>query len=279
MNLSMMTYSVTRSPEFDLVKMLELTRELDMKGIDVCFADRLGKPVKELREIFDDYGIPVVCNTFGNNINSETMTQQDWFENLKKGLEEAAVLGAPAVMTPTPGVPGLPRNENRKRWIGVLGKGAGLAEEYKISLSIENFPGDSSPFVTAADLLEAVKDVPGLKITYDNGNAATGEDPAESFRMCAEHVVHAHFKDWDIAYEPAEGYRKMLDGKYYSPALIGEGAVDHASCIRAMDECGYEGCVNIEYEGDKYGPYAGIKKAAEYLRRIAENTKERKNDD
>ncbi len=73
-----------------------------------------------------------------------------------------------------------------------------------------------------------------------------------------------------MADEPADGYRRMLDGKYYRPALIGEGTVDHRACIQAMEECGYSGCVNIEYEGDKYNPYEGIRKAAKYLRRAAE---------
>lgn len=269
MKLSMMTYTVTRSRVFDLVKMLELTKELGMAGMDVCFAERLGKPVKELRGILDDYGIPVVCNTFGNNINQPGMTEQKWEDNLKAGLEEAAVLGAPAVMIPTPGVQGLSREENRKRWIGVLGKGVGQAEEHGIHLSVENFPGEESPFVTAEDLLEAVREAPGLKITYDNGNAATGEDPAESFRKCAGHVVHAHFKDWYISDEPVEGWRKMLDGRHYAPALIGEGAVDHESCVKALEESGYEGFVNIEYEGDKYDPYEGIRRAAGYLREIS----------
>lgn len=275
MKLSMMTYTVTRSPEFDLVKMLELTKELDMAGIDICFAGQLGKPLGELRRMLDDYGIPVVCNTFGNNINDDGMTLEKWKSNLEAGLEEAAVLGAPAVMIPTPGITGLDRSLNRKSWIGALAEGVGLAEEYGKHLSIENFPGQDSPFVVAEDFLEAVREAPGLKLTFDNGNAASGEPPAESFRKCARHVVHAHFKDWDVSDGPPG--RKMLDGRYYSPALIGEGTVDHASCLRAMEESGYDGCVNVEYEGDKYNPYDGIRKAAAYLRGIAEkNQGERK---
>jgi sugar phosphate isomerase/epimerase len=248
--------------------MLELTKELAMEGIDVCFAERLGKPVKELRKMLDDYGIPVVCNTFGNNINAEGMTEAKWLEHLKGGLDEAAMLGASVAMIPTPGMPGFDRVANRKNWLGVLGGGVELADKYGIYLSIENFPGENSPFVKADDLLEAVEEAPGLKLTYDNGNAASGEEPAESFRRCSEHVVHAHFKDWDTADESTEGYRRMLDGKYYRPALIGEGVIDHASCIKAMSESGYKGCVNIEYEGDKYSPYEGIRRAVNYLRAV-----------
>jgi sugar phosphate isomerase/epimerase len=270
MKLSMMTYTVTRSPDFDLVRMLQLTNELQMDGIDICFAERLGKSVKELRKMLDDYSIPVVCNTFGNNINAEGMTEEKWLDNLKSGLDEAAVLRAPAVMIPTPGKPGLDRVENRKNWLGVLGNGVELAKQYGIYLSIENFPGENSPFVKADDLLEAVREASGLKITYDNGNAASGEEPAESFRKCAEHVVHAHFKDWDIFDEFGEDLIPMLDGKYYRPALIGEGDIDHMACVSAMEECGYEGCVDIEYEGNKYNPYEGIKRAAEYLRKISQ---------
>ncbi len=87
-----MTYTVTRSPEFDLIKMLELTKELQMDGIDICFAEKLGKPVNELRKMLDDYGIPVVCNTFGNNVNAEGMTEAKWLEHLKSGLDEAALM-------------------------------------------------------------------------------------------------------------------------------------------------------------------------------------------
>ncbi len=268
MKLSMMTYTVTRSPEFDLIRMLELTGELEMEGIDICSWEKLGKPVGELKKILDDYGIPVVCNTFGNNINAEGATEAKWLNDLKRNIEDAVLLGAPGVMIPTPGAPGIERSENRKKWMGVLGKGVEAAREHGMFLSIENFPGKLSPFVKADDLLEAVSQAPGLKITYDNGNAAGGEDPAESFRKCAGHVVHAHFKDWDVFDEPGEARIPMLDGKYYRPALIGEGAVDHSSCVRAMQECGYDGCVNIEYEGDKYNPYEGIRRAVGHLRKI-----------
>ena len=110
--------------------------------------------------------------------------------------------------------------------------------------------------------------MPGLQLTYDAGNAACGEDPVSSFEQCASYVVHAHFKDWDVLDQEAEGYRRMLDGRWRQPALIGEGAMDHRVVLRAMQRAGYDGCINIEYEGDAYDPYTATRKAVEYLRSI-----------
>lgn len=268
MKLSMMSYTMTRSPDFDLEAMFKLTRELEMDGVDICFPDRFEKPAGELRRMLDGHGLHAVCCTFPNNVNEPGMTESRWRENLSRGLEQAVVLGAPTVMIPTPGIDGLARAANRARWIEALAGGIEPAEKAGVTLTVENFPGASSPFVVAADLMEAVRRVPGLKITFDNGNAATGEDPATSFRDCAEHVVHVHFKDWETSDSPADGFREMLDGRFYRPALIGEGAVDHRACIRAMARAGYRGWINIEYEGNKYTPAEGVRRAAAYLRGV-----------
>lgn len=67
----------------------------------------------------------------------------------------------------------------------------------------------------ADDYLEAKGEMPELKLTFDSWNAASGGDPAESFRRCASDVVHAHYKDRVISDKPLEGYRQMLDGHFY----------------------------------------------------------------
>ena len=126
-------------------------------------------------------------------------------------------------------------------------------------MTIENFPGVASPFVTSENVLEAIREVPGLKLTYDNGNAIQGEDPALSFLRCADHVVHAHFKDW-ILTEPGRGM-EGLDGRHYAAALIGEGIVPHFSCLAAMKQTGYKGYINIEYENNKYPPDEATRRA------------------
>ena len=233
MKFSMMSYTMARQPEhFDLEAMLKLTRELDLAGIDFVSLHDTDPAV--LRRMTDDYGIDVVAHTFVVALDNEAPAVVDAaVDEAKRGIEAAVILGAPVVMLPTPPRAGVDRAVVRERWIAGLKRVAPVAADAGVILTVENFPGRESPFVIADDVLQAVREVSGMKITYDCGNAASGEDPAQSFTQCAEHVVHAHFKDSIFRDTPADGFRATLDGRYFRPALIGEGDVDHAACLRA----------------------------------------------
>ncbi len=269
MKYSMMTYTMTRQAGFDLKSMLDLTVELEMNAIDFCWPKDLGVPAKELRKMCDDRGIKIVCSTFGADLNfPDKAARKPGIECCKKEIEMAVTLGAPVVMIPTPGKEGLSSAESRKNWIAGFAEALPIARDAGICLTVENFPGAESPFVTADEVLEAVKKVPGIRITFDNGNAFTGEEPSGSFARCAEYVVHAHFKDWTVISEEKEGFRKMRDGRYYSSALIGEGDVNQKACLEAMKKSGYSGYINIEYEGNKYSAAEGVRRAVKYLRSI-----------
>ena len=58
----------------------------------------------------------------------------------------------------------------------------------------------------------------------------------------------------------------MRDGFYYKPALIGEGVVDSRATVKALEEVGYDGFVNIEYEGDDVPAHEGVRRVLEYLK-------------
>jgi sugar phosphate isomerase/epimerase len=184
-------------------------------------------------------------------------------------MTAARALGTKVTMLVTPGVPDQSRDVTRRNYIKGLREAVKIANDAGITLTLENFPGATSPFVTADDFLEAAAAAPGLKLTYDNGNAFSGEDPARSFERCAAHVVHSHFKDWKEV--PDGKGLKMLNGKSYCGALIGEGCVPQASCLRAMKSAGYAGYINIEYENNDYSADDAMRKATAWLRaRIAE---------
>ncbi|MFW5798735.1 MAG: sugar phosphate isomerase/epimerase family protein [Planctomycetota bacterium] len=268
MKLSMMTYTMSRRPElFDLEGMLQLTHDLKMDGID--WVRTYDRDPAELKRMCDDLGIPVVCHTFFAKLaDADPSVREAALDDVKVGVEAAVTLGAPTVMLPTGCRKDIDRDSFRALWIEGLKRAAPVVQDAGLTLTVENFPGAASAFVIADDLLQAIEQVPGMKVTYDNGNAASGEEPARSFERVAPYVVHAHFKDWDVRDEPAEGYRQMLDGRYYRAALIGEGVVDHKAVLEAMTRSGYDGCINIEYEGDKYTPDEALRRAVNTLREL-----------
>jgi sugar phosphate isomerase/epimerase len=266
MKLSVMSYTLARqlSPDqLDLVRMFEFTRELGLEAVDIVTT--YGRHPREVRRLLDDFGLRAACHTFNADFNqTDAAVLQEALDTVRRGLENAVVLGAPSIMVVTPGKEGVAREETRRRYIEGFARAVPFAREAGVNLTVENFPGALSPFVTAADFLEAKRKVPDLRLTFDSGNVFTGgEDPAASFRLCAGDVVHAHFKDWTHP-EPSAGMLG-LDGRRYTPALIGEGLLDHRGCLAAMREAGYGGYINIEYEGDAYNAEDATRRAVTYL--------------
>lgn len=265
MKLSMMTYTMARQEGYEIEDFIRTAVDLKLDGID--WITTYGRNPKELKKMSEDAGLPVVCHTFF--LHKLSAGEGNWLDEAKQSVEDAVALSTPAVMIPTCPRPGADdRAAHRREWIDALSQIALLTDEAGIILTVENFPGKLSPFVTADDFLEARRGIPQLMLTYDNGNAASGENPVESFKKCAGHVVHAHFKDWYIKDDPVDGYRLMLDGRYYKPALIGEGDIDTAGCWEVMKHYGYDGYINIEYESNDYKADEAIKKAVEFLRSL-----------
>jgi len=276
MKLCIMSYTFSRqgwkkNGKFDLEGMCRVANELNIDGADIVTTS--GLPSVEIKRVLADHGIKPVCYTFGVALNFPTAAgRAAGVDSIKAGVDIAVEIGAPGIMAVTSGNTEIPRDVSRRQFISGLQESAAFARQAGIFMSIENFPGADSPFVISSDVLEAIREVPGLKLTYDNGNILLGgEDPAVSFKRCAEHVVHAHFKDWALV-EPDKG-SEALDGRRYESALIGEGIVPHRSCLEAMKKTGYKGYINIEYEADKYPPDEATRRAAGYLNGLIEEIK------
>ena len=261
-----MSYTLARAKDFDLNRMCALTNELKLEGVDMVTT--YGRKPEEIRRMLDQHGLKTICYTFfADLIFPDTAGRQAGVDAIRQGIETAMILGADKVMIPTPGKKDVPRDLARRYIIRALQEALVVARQAGVTLTLENFPGAGSPFVISSDMLEAIREVPGLKITFDNGNVLLGgEDPAASFERCLPHVVHAHFKDW-VRVARGQG-REGLDGRWYKAALIGEGLVDHKACLQAMKQAGYKGCINIEYEGNDYHPEEATRKAAGYLQTI-----------
>ena len=261
MKFSMMTYSMMRQKTYTPADCIRVAVELGMDGID--WVTTYGEDPRELKKRCDDVGLPVVAHTFFlRKADLEDLTGA-----AAKHLDNAVALGAPLVMIPPmPLDKELDDKANRKIWVDILQKVAPLAKERNLAMSVENFPGKNSPVVTADDFYDLKSQVPELKLTFDNGNADSGEDQIESLRRCFKDVIHVHFKDWYRFDQPTEKPKEMRDGRFYVPALIGEGTVDSRATLRELEKLGYTGYINIEYEGDDKPADKALQQAMGYLR-------------
>ena len=261
MKFSMMTYTLMRQKIFTPADCIRIAVELGMDGID--WVTTYGEDPRELKKRCDDVGLPIVAHTFF----LRKADLDDVVGAAARNLDNAVALGAPLVMIPPmPLDSELDADGNRRVWADILKKVAPLAEERNLALSVENFPGKASPVVTSEDFFALKAEIPELKLTFDNGNAFPGEDQIASLRRCFGEIVHVHFKDWERRDDAREGWREMSDGKFYRAALIGEGVVDSRAALRELEDLGYTGYINIEYESCACRGDAAIKRVLEYLR-------------
>jgi len=270
MKLSMMTYTMGRGPwgkNPNLEELCRFTREIGLDAVD--WVTTHGHPPSEVRKMTDAFGLKNVCHTFTAFLHRPEPTErQKALDAVREGLEAACILGADKIMIALPGVQGLPREEAQKHGLDGLARAVEMGENAGVTVTIEHFPGHLSPFVTSGDINMAARAVPGLRITYDNGNVLTGgENPVDGFTRSSDKIVHAHFKDWILSDNGMQG----LDGRRYKGALTGEGLVDPAPCLRAMKEGGYDGYINFEYEGDLYDPSEATRRGVPFLRDLIRN--------
>ena len=270
MKLCMMSGVFLQVPGTTIKGMFEFSRELGIKGVDFCNTHILPVKPQELRRMCDDFGIKAVCNTVMNDINAPGMTKEKWLDNIKRIVENALILQTNKIMLPTPGKPGVEKEITRQKWIDNLGEAVEVGEDAGVLVSIESYVADAiwSPFMSADDILLAIKAVPGLKVTFDSGNHGVVEDPSGAFQKLAPYVIHSHFKDWEISVEKSVGSFLMPDGKYYRMTPIGNGVIDNASCLKNMQKSNYNGFVDIEYFGGKSEPLEAIKTSCTYVTEI-----------
>ena len=262
MKFCMMTYTLMRQGCFTPEDCVRVAAELGMEGID--WITTYGRDPKELKKMSLDAGLTIAAHTFFLR-EPELAAMKSTAE---RSMDDACELGAPIIMIPPMPLAGVTSaEENHARWCERLAEIAYFAESRNLVMTVENFPGPLSPFVTADDFLNAKKQVPSLKLTFDNGNAASGEDQIESLKKCFDDVVHVHFKDWEIRDTEFENCRVMRDGRFYRAALIGEGNVDSRATLKTLEELGYSGFINIEYENNKYPGDEAVKKALEFLKK------------
>lgn len=266
MQISVMSYTLASRPELYAVERYpEIIAAAGAHAVN--WVTTYGERPERLRRLTLDAGLAVGAFTFALQSFRHGGTVREALAEAETRFTEAAALQAPVVMVVPMPIDGLDdRNELRKRWCGLLPELAVLAKQAGTVLTIEDFEGEKSAFVTAEDLLTAYAAEPSLRFTFDIGNAAMGGDEIAAAAALKGLISYVHCKDFYIANAPQENAARGLDGRFYRAAPVGQGDVKIVETAQIIANGGYTGFADIEYIGRAEEPAEAIKTAAAWMR-------------
>jgi sugar phosphate isomerase/epimerase len=215
---------------------------------------------------------------FGNkNINPELIEKSKRIMELAKDLETD-------VITTHIGV--IPEDKNHERY-KIMQEACYTLSRFADSLE-GHFAIETGPeiAITLKEFLDALNSK-GVAVNLDPANfvMVTGDDPVKAVYTLKDYIVHTHAKDGrrllvkdpEIVYGIKEEITTMdtvqgnlmnaITNQAFIELPLGEGDVDFAEYLKALDNIGYKGFLTIEREvGDN--PEEDIKNAVFYLNRI-----------
>lgn len=270
MKLSAMTYSFAQqrhpSPPQGYPALIA---KAGVQGIN--WVTGAGLSPEEVIRCTKDAGLEISSYTFALSGVVLGKTESEYLAEAEVHFKFAGEIDAKRVMVvPQPVNRNPNRDESRAKWCEIYKKLQPMAKANNVIMTVENFQGATSPFVTAADLLEVKNAVEEIRFTFDAGNAATGEDPLYTLDHIHEFIEFVHIKDWTLAETAVPGATAGINGKFYLPALPGEGILDIPGILAGLKRYGYEGFIDIEYEG-KEAAEKVVEKVASYMRSLPGN--------
>ncbi|MBX9681953.1 MAG: sugar phosphate isomerase/epimerase [Gemmataceae bacterium] len=154
----------------------------------------------------------------------------------KKALTMARQLGAPCITTEPGGPvePGQSWKDALKLFVEMIKPVADHAEKEGILLLVEPEPG--LLIETADQFLEFMQhiDSPAVALNFDIGHSyCVGDDPATTIPRVAKHIRHFHLED-------------IAATRVHHHMVPGEGAIDFASTLKAIQAINYDGWVTVE---------------------------------
>lgn len=176
-------------------------------------------------------------------------------EHTKRCLTLARELGAACITTEPGGPvePGASWAAALKLFVEELKPVAAHAEKEGVLLLVEPEPG--LLIETADQFLELMKhlDSPAIGLNFDIGHAyCVGDEPATTIPRLAPYIRHFHLED-------------IAATRVHHHLIPGEGAIDFASTLRAIQALDYNGWVTIELYPYVENPDAAASRARQYV--------------
>ena len=275
MKLGLSTWSYAapfRRGELDVPGFIREAKRLNVDGVellDFFWRDRASEwPAVEaaLAETGLPVGVYSVANEF---VRPDAAERSVEVQKIRQGVDDALRLGAKTVRVFGGNANPAFTYEQGLLWIiDGLKEAAAYAYERQITLALENHGHLAGRSDQVRIILDAVAS-PALKANPDTGNfLLVHQAPHDAVAELATRAAMCHFKDFRLVPDDYTGFAYPgVEGLKFAGTAIGEGDVDLTDCVTSLRRAGFDGWLNIEYEGEE-DPFAAVARSVEYTRRL-----------
>lgn len=227
-------------------------RKFDRKQV-IGFMKQLETPFLNVKDVHLPMGTPedikAACAEFAAAGIKLTAAGTIYFlkdedADIKSKFEYCKTAGIPIIVA-GPTMQTLPRVEK-------------FAKEYDIKIAIHNHGPEDKHFPSPLDVLNAVKNMDSrMGLCIDIGHTErSGVDPVDAIHRAGPRLFDIHIKDL------ADLHVKE------SQVAVGDGKIPIPEIFKALEEIGYPGDVDLEYEIHAEDPLPGMIKSFAYMRGV-----------
>jgi len=233
-------------------------KKAGFNAVDLCAYDfELGTET-EIRHLLHALGLQTACYIDFVCVPAlgDAKARQNAREQVCRNLERTELLGAKTYMFAPSGYAAFLRGVSRQTVADALAEDLAAAVDnaaaYGITVVLEDAPDLTFPMCSAEEVLYLLRKVPGLRHVFDTANMiAAGEDPIAFFKKTKSYLSHVHLKDMRFTDgTPTPGYGEgdlCANGRRMVGVLSGDGMVDFAALVPAIQATGFEGHLAVEY--------------------------------
>lgn len=267
--------------DIPLEKCLAEMKEAGYEGTEL--GHKFPREEKALRQLLGRHGLALASAWHSTRLLSRPLLHEEgsWMAHVAllkaAGAKVAIAAECTGAVYGTPGAklrkPGEPNGLGDAQWETLCSGLDRLAELSEVQgLELAYHPHMGTAIQGEAEVERLLASTRRVKLVLDTGHLAfAGGDPAAMAKRWAGHVTHAHLKD--VRPEVLEAARAggysfetaVREGVFTVP---GDGGLDFAPVLRALEDSGYRGWLVVEAEQDpaKANPLEYAKRARAHLK-------------
>jgi len=273
LGLSMYSYNAAyQRGRLDIPNFIQEAKRLDVQGVELLdfYWRDPATELPDVRAALHSTGLPVGVYAVANNfVNGSEAARAAEVKKITDGVDYAVQFGAKVVRVFAGDITPDFSHEQCLLWI-IMGLKEASAYAYAqgVTLALENHGRLAGRSEQVQAILNAVAS-PALKANPDTGNFLLVHQASHiEVAALATRAAMVHFKDFRVVPDNYAGlaYVGTEDLKFAGTA-IGEGEVDLPDCVQSLREAGFDGWLNIEYEGEE-DPFSAVSRSVDYTRKL-----------